>query len=96
MPLVLVGQSQLTGELIINDICYLFEVTQVLVVIRQSSFITCSLPHTGSLVPDVSFVRKKIEIVQPTINSRNVRGNCSLPEVLLGSPPQVTELPISN
>ena len=61
MPLVLVGQSQLTGELIINDICYLFEVTQVLVVIRQLSFITCSSPHSGSLDPDQKFVQKKIE-----------------------------------
>ena len=84
------GSESIVRKLIINDFCYLFEFLQVLVVIRQLSFITCSSPHSGSLVPDQIFVQKKIEKYSqqylPECGSI-----CRVLEVLLGTLPQVSE-----
>ena len=84
------GSESIVQETNNKRFCYLLEFLQVLVVIRQLSFITCSSQHAGSLVPDQMFAQKKIEKSSQQLLPES-GSICRVLEVLLSTLPQVIE-----
>ena len=61
------GSEPIDKKLIIKNLCYLFEVLQVLVVIRQLSFITLFITAHGLACSIPSICSEEDREVQPTV-----------------------------